>query len=165
MDIKTAAIQSTAHFSDCRKYRYTLKREFRHPEGTINFVMLNPSTATEEFNDPTVARCENMAIRLGYRFMVVTNIFAFRATDPNQMKAMGEHAVGKENDSAILKTAKEARQVVCAWGNHGLFLDRGNAVLQMLRQGGIVPYALKLNGNGQPAHPLYLRKDLEPFIL
>lgn len=165
MDIKTAAIESKAWFSDCRKYRYTLTREFKNPKGTLNFVMLNPSTATEEFNDPTVARCENMTLRLGYKYMVVTNIFSYRATDPNQMKAMGRHAIGVENDKAILQTAKESQQVVCAWGNHGLFLDRGNAVLHMLRQGGIVPYALKLNGNGQPAHPLYLRKDLQPFVL
>jgi hypothetical protein len=163
MDIKTQAISSKAHFSECQKYRYTLVRKFRAGQGLINFVMLNPSTANEEFNDPTVARCENMALRLGYGTMAVTNIFAYRATDPTMMKQMQECAIGDENNRAISDTAKDAALVVCAWGNHGLFLNRGDDVLKLLRAQKVKTHALKLNGNGQPAHPLYLRKDLVPF--
>jgi hypothetical protein len=165
MDIKTKARSSSALFSDCKKYRYTLVREFDFKDGMLNFIMLNPSTATEEFNDPTVSRCENITIGLGFKYMAVTNIFAFRATDPADMYKMGIDAIGLNNDSAILDIAKRSKMIICAWGNHGEFLERGNKIRELLQKNKISIHALKLNAGGHPAHPLYLRKDLKPFLI
>lgn len=161
MDIKTSAIQSKADFSDCMRYRFSLVRDFGKGQGMMNFIMLNPSTANEEFNDPTVHRCEMRTLDNGCRYMVVTNIFAFRATDPQVMRSTVD-PVGSRNDQAIVHFANQAQSVICAWGEHGSFMDRGNHVKRLLLQNNVKAAFLKMNKSGQPAHPLYLRKSLEP---
>ncbi len=161
MDIKTAAVKSEADFSPCMLYRYSLVRDYGKGEGMMNFIMLNPSTANEEFNDPTVHRCEMRTISSGYRFMVVTNIFAFRATDPANMRSAAD-PVGIKNNEAIASFAGKADEVICAWGEHGLFIDRGRFVRNMLISEKIKAKMLKLNKSGEPAHPLYLPKSLIP---
>ena len=81
---------STAVYSDCEKYRYSLTRVWDDNGARVTFVMLNPSTATEVQNDPTVERCERRARALGYGGFCVTNIFAWRDTDPRKMRAAAE---------------------------------------------------------------------------
>ncbi|MBL0319416.1 MAG: DUF1643 domain-containing protein [Alphaproteobacteria bacterium] len=161
MDIKTSAIKSEADFSDCMKYRYSLVRDFGKGDGMMNFIMLNPSTANEAFNDPTVHRCEMRTIDSGYRYMVVTNIFAFRATDPSDMRASVD-PIGTKNNEAIRFFANKASEVICAWGEHGLFVNRGQFVKEMLLREKVKAKILKLNKSGEPAHPLYLPKALVP---
>jgi hypothetical protein len=123
--------------------------------------MLNPSTATEVQNDPTVERCERRARVLGFGAFRVTNIFAFRATDPNVMRAAAD-PVGPGNDAAIQGSLGWADKVICAWGNHGLLGGRGEAVEAMLRQSGLPLFHLGLTGQGQPRHPLYVGYDQPP---
>ena len=79
---------STAVYSDCESYRYLLTRVWNPQGQKALFVMLNPSTATEVQNDPTVERCERRARALGFGAFRVTNIFAYRATDPKVMRAV-----------------------------------------------------------------------------
>jgi hypothetical protein len=126
-----------------------------------NFVMLNPSTADEFRLDPSCTRARNFAERWGYGAVVVTNVFGWRATDPGDMLAAND-PVGRGNDVAIARAAREAGIVVCAWGNHGAHLRRSAAVVEMLRDEGITLHALRVNGSGEPAHPLYLPADLKP---
>jgi len=123
--------------------------------------MLNPSTADERVLDPTCARARDYAERWGYGALLVTNVFAWRATYPGEMKSARD-PVGRENDAAILRAAHQAQLVVCAWGNHGRHLARSNAVLRLLRGAGIALHVLRLNGSGEPAHPLYLPAKLRP---
>lgn len=78
-------------FSPCREYRYTLYREWMPGDKVVQFIGLNPSTADEVKNDPTVTRCINYAKAWGYTGMYMTNIFAFRETDPNEYKTAEEH--------------------------------------------------------------------------
>jgi hypothetical protein len=151
---------SEAVYSDCERYRYLLTRVWR-PGPRALFVMLNPSTATEVQNDPTVERCERRARALGFGAFRVTNIFAYRATDPKVMRAVPD-PVGPDNDAAILGSAPWADAVVCAWGNHGLHLDRGREVEAMLRASGARLSHLGLTGQGQPRHPLYVGYDRQP---
>ena len=153
---------SEAVYSDCERYRYLLTRAWG-PGRKALFVMLNPSTATEVQNDPTVERCERRARALGFGAFRVTNIFAFRATDPKVMRAAAD-PVGPENDSAILDSVAWADAVVCAWGNHGLHLDRGRAVEAMLRATGAPLCHLGLTGQGQPRHPLYVGYQQQPEV-
>jgi hypothetical protein len=151
---------SEAVYSDCERYRYLLTRVWA-PGPKALFVMLNPSTATEVQNDPTVERCERRARALGFGAFRVTNIFAFRATDPRVMRAAAD-PIGPDNDAAILASVPWADTVVCAWGNHGLHLNRGEAVHEMLRQAGAPLTHLGLTGQGQPRHPLYVGYDQTP---
>jgi hypothetical protein len=151
---------SDAVYSDCERYRYLLTRVWGSGPRAL-FVMLNPSTATEMQNDPTVERCERRARALGYGAFRVTNIFAFRATDPRVMRAAVD-PVGPANDAAILDSAAWADSVLCAWGNHGLHLDRGAHVVALLRGTQAPLFHLGLTGQGQPRHPLYVSYDQRP---
>ncbi len=146
---------SVAFYSDCEKYRYSLTRVW-DPSGTrASFVMLNPSTATEVQNDPTVERCERRARALGHGAFSVTNIFAWRDTDPRAMRRAPD-PVGPANDDAILEAAHWGDQVVCAWGTHGAHLDRGPTVESLLRGTGLPLHHLGLSKAGHPKHPLYI---------
>ncbi|MDP3197352.1 DUF1643 domain-containing protein [Tabrizicola sp.] len=151
---------SEAVYSDCERYRYLLTRVWG-PGPRALFLMLNPSTATEFQNDPTVERCERRARALGFGAFRVTNIFAYRATDPKVMRAVAD-PVGPDNDASILGSVGWADTIVCAWGNHGLHLDRGNQVAQLLRATGATLLHLGLTGQGQPRHPLYVGYDQQP---
>jgi hypothetical protein len=153
---------SEAVYSDCERYRYLLTRVWS-PGPKVMFVMLNPSTATEVQNDPTVERCERRARVLGFGAFRVTNIFAFRATDPKVMRA-ADDPVGPGNDAAIRDSLHWADQVICAWGNHGVLGARGAAVEAMLRQSGLPLFHLGLTGQGQPRHPLYVGYDQRPEV-
>lgn len=151
---------SEAVYSDCERYRYLLTRRWSEGPRAL-FVMLNPSTATEVQNDPTVERCERRARALGYGAFRVTNIFAFRATDPKVMRASGD-PVGPDNDRAILDGVDWADSILCAWGNHGLHMNRGDEVAALLRSTGAALSHLGLTGQGQPRHPLYVGYGQQP---
>ena len=101
--------QSTALYSDCLSYRYSLRRVWDLNGKRVHFVMLNPSTATEVQNDPTVERCERRARALGYGAFCVTNIFAWRETDPKKMRAVPD-PIGAYNDEAISKASRWAKR-------------------------------------------------------
>ena len=152
---------STAVYSPCERYRYVLTRDWGGPGERVLFVMLNPSTATETQNDPTVERCERRARALGFGAFRVCNIFAFRATDPRVMRAAPD-PTGPENDDAIRDGAVWADQIICAWGSHGAHLNRGAAVAAMLRATGRPLFHLGLTKGGEPRHPLYLSYSLRP---
>jgi hypothetical protein len=155
--------ESVAEYSNCTLYRYALTRVWDDTGKKVTFVMLNPSTATEVQNDPTVERCERRARALGFGAFRVVNIFAYRATDPKVMRAHPD-PVGVENDAAILVATKWADRVICAWGSHGAHLDRGSAVERVLRGTGRPLFQLGLTKAGQPKHPLYIGYDRQPEV-
>ncbi len=153
--------ESLAVYSDCEAYRYELTRQWDPQAPRALFVMLNPSTATEVQNDPTVERCERRARALGFGAFRVTNIFAYRATDPRVMRAQPD-PVGPENDATILAGAAWADRVICAWGTHGAHLGRGAAVAHLLRATGCAMFHLGLSQAGHPKHPLYIGYQVQP---
>lgn len=155
--------ESVAVYSPCEAYRYTLTREWASGGRKALFVMLNPSTATEVQNDPTVERCERRARALGFGAFRVTNIFAYRATDPQVMRAQAD-PVGPSNDQAIAEGAAWADQVICGWGAHGAHLGRGLAVTGLLRGTGLPLYHLGLTLAGAPKHPLYIGYQVQPVL-
>jgi len=152
--------ESGAVFSPCKQYRYRLWRKWGGEPPAV-FVMLNPSTADEVVNDPTVERCERRARMMGYGGLRVANIFAFRSTDPAQLYDHPD-PVGPENNAAILESVRDAGIVICAWGGHGNLDGRGAQVLEMLRQAGVVPHYLELNKDNTPKHPLYVGYEKQP---
>ena len=154
---------SIATYSDCERYRYDLTRVWDESGRKISFVMLNPSTATEVQNDPTVERCERRARALGYGAFRVCNIFAWRDTDPRKMRKAAD-PIGPENDDAIVAACHWADTVVCAWGTHGEHLSRGPAAEALMRETGKALYSLGLSKAGHPKHPLYISYAQQPLI-
>ena len=148
-----------ARFSPCRQYRYILWRIWDESRPFVMFIGLNPSTANETENDPTINRCINYSKSWGYGGLYMANLFAFRATKPVDMKKAKDAAIGPDNDKWLVKIAKKADIVIAAWGNHGRYLNRSERVVKMLSN----LYYLKLNQSGEPAHPLYLKADLNPI--
>lgn len=104
---------SYAVYSDCECYRYELTRIWDDSAARLAFVMLNPSKATELQNDPTVERCERRARALGFGAFRVTNIFAWRDTDPRAMRRAAD-PVGPANDNSLLAAAAWADQIIAA---------------------------------------------------
>ena len=155
--------KSKAIYSDCEKYRYSLTRVWNKEVKKLHFVMLNPSTATEIQNDPTVERCERRARTLNFGSFRVTNIFAWRDTDPKKMKCAKE-PIGALNNEAILDGCNWADCTIAAWGNHGIYLDRGYDVMELLRKCDKPIFHLGISKIGQPKHPLYLSYEILPKI-
>ena len=146
--------RSEAAYSECGLYRYSLERRW-DDGGLCCYILLNPSTATEERNDPTIERCERRARAMGFGGFAVTNLFAYRATIPADLKRAGE-PVGPENDAALLDAAQNARMVLCGWGVHGAHLGRGAEVASRLREAGLTLWHLGQTQAGHPRHPLYV---------
>ncbi|MFT6098812.1 MAG: hypothetical protein ACJAYF_001355 [Arenicella sp.] len=153
-------MKADAKLSDCRNYRFALWRTWDDSKPFAMIVGLNPSTADEVKDDPTLTRCINFAKSWGYGGVCMTNLFAYRATDPKDMKAQND-PIGANNDIWLNKLANDAGIVVAAWGNDGRYLSRSNMVVEMLPN----LHYLKMNKSGEPAHPLYLKADLIPVLM
>jgi hypothetical protein len=153
-------------FSDCEVYRYLLWRIWDDSLPRALLLMMNPSTADEVDNDPTVER-QVRRVKMwplgGCEFQVggleVANAFAYRETDSDKLAdlhAAGFDLVGPDNDAMIVEAAQRAGVVVCGWGGPGTLGGRDKAVLILLRSAGVKPYALHINLDGTPRHPLYV---------
>ncbi len=130
------------------------------PDEMAVFIGLNPSTADETVDDPTIRRCINFARSWGRSGVVMLNIFALRSTDPKVLFAVSD-PVGLDNDHALTVVSAVCQPVVACWGVHGSHLARGYYVKQLLRQTCPAVFHLGLTKSGQPKHPLYLRKTTE----
>ena len=153
-------VGSTAVFSRCGKYRYLLTRAWGSGGGTLNVIGLNCSTATAEEDDPTIRRCIEFAKRWGFSRLVMTNVFAFRATDPALMK-LASDPIGPKNDRYLRKTAThEAGMVLAAWGSHASFRDGELRTVRLLT--GVELWCLGETKVGHPRHPLYVAVGTSP---
>ena len=146
-----------AIFSPCRRYRYSLWRRWGDGDYAM-FFGLNPSTADETADDPTIRRCVAFAKAWGYGALCMTNLFAYRATNPDDMLSQAD-PIGPLNDRHIRESADRAGIVVAAWGSHGSHMGRGRCVREMLPR----LHILRLTKGGQPGHPLYLPSRLTPM--
>lgn len=149
-----------ATFSPCHTYRYTLWRSWGDdtPKNFVMFIGLNPSTADAFQDDPTIRRCIGFAQSWGYGALCMANLFAFRATEPADMRAALD-PIGPDNDKTLTDLAACASKIVAAWGTHGAHLGRDKQVLALLPD----LYCLRQTKQGHPAHPLYLPKTLSPI--
>ena len=154
-----------AEFSPCRKYRYVLRRTFGHGRAEVMFLMLNPSTADEVKNDPTIRRCIGFAKSWGFSRLIVCNIFAYRSTDPMKLRRVDD-PIGPDNDTYIIDCHSEAEMTICAWGVHGAYLDRGILVARGINACSENPVmCLGVTKEGHPKHPLYVPAKTEPVLL
>lgn len=149
-----------ALISPCKRYRYRLWRAWSREE-PVAFIMLNPSTADGIQDDPTIRRCRGFAEMWGAGGLIVGNLFAYRATDPRELRRVDD-PVGQDNDAALRQIAAKASKVICAWGAHGAYRNRDREVLEILRDMRVVPVALSFTKDGHPRHPLYLSYSATP---
>ncbi|MEB3233061.1 MAG: DUF1643 domain-containing protein [Leptolyngbyaceae bacterium] len=166
---------SGAIFSPCHRYRYVLWRSWNLSQPTILFIGLNPSTADVVTNDPTIRRCIGFAQAWGYGRLIITNLFAYRTPQPQVLRQVAD-PIGPDTDAWIKRLCRETialtakinstcngeDRIMAIWGNAGGWQGRDRAILTLIRP--IVPqlYCLKVTQQGQPAHPLYQAKTLQP---
>ena len=157
-------VRKLAHISKCGRYRYRLDR-YWGTSPRIGFVMLNPSTADAELDDPTIRRCMGFARREGAGGIIVCNVYAFRATNPKELWGQRDPH-GPENDDVLRELGRWAASVnapiVCAWGALG---NNSNRHTALLMAAGARLVCLGKTKDGHPRHPLYVRGDqpLEAF--
>ena len=183
-EAKSLYVSSGALLSGDGMYRYLLWREWRgvapkenwqwfgakdgaghelgEPKSCL-FVMLNPSTADGEADDPTIRRCVGFAKRFKFDRLEVVNLFAYRATDPQEVLRMtgAGDPIGPRNQDIIERAAADAGLIICAWGAHGSHIGQDETVRGWLEIFGKPLYALGLTKDGKPRHPLYLKSDAE----
>ncbi len=150
-------ISQNAQFSSCGLYRYNLERTWAKGSGRVLFIGLNPSTANDQIDDPTIRRCVSFSRTWGYQAMEIVNLFAYRATHFTDLKNTKD-PIGHCNDKWITAAYQKADIVIACWGNHGSYLQRSNDIKHQFKK----LHCIKLNKTLQPAHPLYQKKDLNP---
>ncbi len=154
---------SDATLSECGQYRYALERRWNFAEFNPQvFVMLNPSTANANEDDPTIRRCIGFAKREGAGGILVVNLFAFRATDPKEMMA-ASNPIGPRNVEeiglALISAKVTGRPVICAWGANQLAPPQVEILKRRARDIGAKLMCLGMTKSGAPKHPLYISKD------
>lgn len=135
-------------------YRYQLSRIWDKRLPKVGFVMLNPSKADAEKDDPTIRRCVNFAKSWGYGGICVANLYAYRTTYRKELKKVKD-PVGKSNIAHILAVVAKCDKVVCAWGNNELTPPYFKSFINL--------YYLELSKKGVPKHPLFLKGNLKPI--
>jgi len=155
-------VHREARISPCSKYRYRLTREWGDGE-SITFVMLNPSTADSNIDDPTIRRCMAFARREGAMGIAVVNLFALRSTDPRKLEGH-DNPYGPDNFGALGEVLAGGR-IICAWGAHQIAVNPGLAFRSRAKMLRTPLWCLGRTREGHPRHPLYVRSSqpLEPF--
>lgn len=149
-------LDSGAIFDSRRKYRYLLWRKWNQELPGLCFVMLNPSTADESKNDPTISRCVGFAQRWGFGSVDVVNAFAYRATDSAALRTVRD-PVGRLADQYIKDAIERNATLVVAWGNWGSLRERHRQLAELI--GDREAFGFGLTKQMQPKHPLYIRND------
>ncbi|MBV8211742.1 MAG: DUF1643 domain-containing protein [Verrucomicrobia bacterium] len=124
----------------------------------IAWIGLNPSRADEDTLDQTMAAVCRYSRKWGFTEVVMLNLFAFRATDPRNMKQAAD-PIGPDNDRHLLTEVSNVDRVMACWGDHGKFLGRDRQVSDLL---GVSFQCLLRNRTGAPHHPLYLKPRIRP---
>jgi hypothetical protein len=151
----------SAEVSECGLYRYWLRRAWQTGgNGKVCcFVMLNPSKADALQNDPTITRCMNFVKAWGYSVLDARNLFAFRATDPAEMRRAADR-IGPKG-LCELAVARTADLVIAAWGASNFCLGPDAQAMELLGQKPV--YCLALTKHARPQHPLFVRASAVPL--
>jgi hypothetical protein len=138
------------------KYRYQLSRIWDEEKPNILFIMLNPSTADKDVNDPTTNRVIKFAKYWGYGGIFICNLYAYRSTDPNDLKYIDD-PIGKNNIKHIRKLIGLTEKVIYAWGNNQ---KEPEWLCDLVN----TPYCIDISIKGIPKNPLYLKNNLQPKL-
>ena len=146
-----------AIISQDNKYRYQLSRIWDEEKPKVLFIMLNPSTADADRDDPTIRRVMKFAHDWGYGGVFVGNLYAFRSTDPKALRKVENPIVDEDNIQHIQSLIGLTKRVIYAWGNK-------RKEPQWLRDLVDAPYYIDISIKGIPKHPLYLKGELQPKL-
>ncbi|EPE99503.1 DUF1643 domain-containing protein [Rhizobium grahamii] len=164
--------QKSAVISDCKRYRYELCRTWDAGKRLLVVCMLNPSTADDEKDDPTLRELTYFGKLWGYSGLIVVNLNAFRASHPSVMMAEGA-CVGPKNgefiESALTFSRHQGTPVLAAWGNGGNHLDRDEWFISRARLHTVSLVCLGRNKDGSPKHPMSrgrnrIPRDQQPLM-
>ncbi|WP_228519762.1 DUF1643 domain-containing protein [Methylophilus sp. QUAN] len=160
----TLVQDSIASYDDEMVYRYTLSRSWTKGPA-LTFLMLNPSTATEAENDPTIERCQRRAIAMRFGQLHIVNLFPLRSTDPAGLLKTDPIGDLTEANKSIIEAVKLSDMTICAWGNHQAAKSRSWDVIKLLRAESLEKklYCLARNKDGSPKHPLYVSAATQPI--
>lgn len=154
-------LKRSAVFDESKRYRYSLKIEWDNKKGKVVFIMLNPSIADENEDDPTTKRCIYFAKKFGYGLLEIVNLFAYISTDYNRLKDIEKHeAIGRENQKYIDLALKSADKIIAAWGENATIHKRHRDIDELFA-GHDIDCLGSLTKTGHPRHPLYLSKNTE----
>lgn len=152
-------LESGAEFSKDKRYRYALWRVWGPSAKRLVIIGLNPSTADETNNDPTIRRCITFADREKCDGLIMLNLFAWRSTDPTLLTHLDD-PIGPKNIETIEDyTVSPDHKIVLAWGTQRVAKKQGPVVIKHLQQRGCKLYSFGLAKSGAPKHPLYLRSN------
>jgi hypothetical protein len=149
-------MQTGAVFSPCKTHRYALWRRWSDAPPVL-FVMLNPSRADRNQDDPTIRRCISFAKQWGHGGIIVGNLFAFRSPYPKDLQTAPD-PIGSENNQWLQRLATQSTTVVGAWGHRGTYMNRGQDVAALFPD----LLCLGTTKQGQPRHPLYVAASTSP---
>ena len=152
-------MQTGAEFDPTGCYRYLLWRSWDEQAPSLGFVMLNPSRADARVDDPTIRRCLGFARSWGYGSLEVVNLFAYCTAQPSDLRRVS-NPIGAENDRYLAALGQRVDHILLAWGNGGALQARDRAVLPLLNSRTVS--CLGTTKLGQPRHPLYVRRELQP---
>lgn len=157
-------LENDAVISECGKYRYLLRRVWDHAKPRALLIMLNPSTADARQDDATIRSCVRLLTGLGYGSLEVVNVFAWRATDPDELLQLAD-PVGPQNETIIESAIVRSDAVVCAWGANIMAQRKADYVRSMVTRRRPAAYCFGKTKHGFPKHPLYIKSGtpLENF--
>ncbi len=156
--------KSTDEFSPCGRARYMMGHVWDVDKPALLSCALNPSVGNAERNDPTNERLERRAVSMGLGGVIFVNLFPLVSKSPKVMKAADDPFIDRDRADRVILEYAEGNFVLCGWGVHGAYHDRGDQVTRMLKAAGHTLYALGATYNGEPRHPLYVPYSTEPFI-
>ena len=156
-------LERDAVISDCGKYRYLLRRVWDHERMRALFVMLNPSTADAEIDDPTIRSCTRLCRSWGHGSFEVVNLFGLRATDPGEL-AEADDPVGPDNDKIAEAAVVRSDIAICAWGANPAAEERAYSMWAKINVRRPAVYCLGTTKHGHPKHPLYIKTGAAPVI-
>ena len=163
-NLPVANTRMHAAISKCGKYRYSLTRIWDESKPKVMFIMLNPSVADSDKDDPTIRRCIGFAKDWGLGGIYVANLFSLIATNPKDLLT-APFIVGVDNERWFKRMSALSNFVVCAWGNGkivGKLQKRLDHTWKPLSWVDKPLHYLELSNDGTPKHPLYLPKTTQP---
>lgn len=182
-DVMADGVKGDAKLSYCGRYRYLLSRTWDEKKPVLNWIMLNPSTADARVDDPTIRKCMGFARRGGFGAITVTNLFAYRATDPKDLLAIARDSSlfgakkrnmdvwditgDPDNLDFIVDSVRRAKLTVFAWGAHGILGSRDEKIRSLLTARKLLhkTTVLAFSKAGFPGHPLYLPYELMDTLM
>lgn len=150
-------MERDAHFHPNRKHRYALWRIWDKSRPLVMFIGLNPSTANEGTDDPTIRRVISFAKDWGFGGVYMVNLFSQVTAYPKELRTHS-HIEIEHNLDLVKEYARKCNRIVFAWGNFKEAWEIGRRYAEVFENS----YALQINKNGSPKHPLYVRADIEP---